>query len=191
MSPTRWGRTRRTSALVVALGLVVLSAAAAASADNAVVTGTITGGSLSESTTATPSFSVTLDGTDKTASYTLPMTLVDARGTGAGWNVTVTSTQFSTGAGGSTLSTSASSVQSVSSTCVSGSTCTSATNSVTYPLTVPAASTAPTAVKLFNAAANTGLGKFTVTPTVQVSVPANTFAGTYTSTVTLAVVTGP
>jgi hypothetical protein len=47
------------------------------------------------------------------------------------------------------------------------------------------------AVKLFNAAANTGMGSFTVTPTVQVAIPANTFAGTYTSTVTVAVVSGP
>jgi hypothetical protein len=46
-------------------------------------------------------------------------------------------------------------------------------------------------VKLFNATANTGMGGFTVTPTVQVSIPANTFAGTYTSTVTVAVVSGP
>ncbi len=181
----------RIAALALALSVAVLVAAAAASADNVVVTGTITGGSLSESTTATPSFSVTLDGTDKTASYTLPMTVTDARGTGSGWNVTVTSTQFSTGAGGNTLPATASSVQSVSSACVSGSTCTNPTNSVGYPLTIPAAATAPTAVKLFNAASSTGLGKFTLTPTVQVSVPANTFAGTYTSTVTLAVVSGP
>jgi hypothetical protein len=90
-----------------------------------------------------------------------------------------------------TLSTSASSVTGVTATCASGTTCTNPTNSISYPLTVPAAGTAPTAVKLFNAAANTGMGSFTVTPTVQVSIPANTYAGTYTSTVTVAVVSGP
>ena len=58
-------------------------------------------------------------------------------------------------------------------------------------MAVPAASSAPPAVKLFNAAANTGMGGFTVTPTVQVAIPANTYAGTYTSTVTVAVVSGP
>jgi hypothetical protein len=46
-------------------------------------------------------------------------------------------------------------------------------------------------VKFFIAAAETGMGKFTVTPTVGVSLPANTYAGTYTSTVTLASVSGP
>jgi hypothetical protein len=35
------------------------------------------------------------------------------------------------------------------------------------------------------------MGKFTVTPTVDVTIPANTFAGSYSSTVTLAVVSGP
>jgi hypothetical protein len=46
-------------------------------------------------------------------------------------------------------------------------------------------------VTFYNAAANTGMGDFTVTPTVEVSVPANAYAGTYTSTLTLAVVSGP
>jgi hypothetical protein len=78
----------------------------------------------------------------------------------------------------------------VSSSCATG-TCTNPTNSIAYPLAVPAGASAPTAVKLFNAAANSGMGKFTVTPTVQVAIPANTYAGTYTSTVTVAVVSGP
>jgi hypothetical protein len=134
---------------------------------------------------------VTLDGTDQTPTYTLPMTVNDATGSGTGWNVTVTSTTFSTGGGlPKLLSTSASTVTATSSSCASG-TCTNPTNSIGYPLGVPAGSSPPTAVKLFNAAANTGMGKFTVTPTVQVSIPANTYAGTYTSTVTVAVVSGP
>ena len=68
---------------------------------------------------------------------------------------------------------------------------TAATNGITYPVSVPAGSGPPTAVKLFDAAANTGMGKFTITPTVGVFVPQNSYAGTYTSTVTLAIVTGP
>ena len=62
---------------------------------------------------------------------------------------------------------------------------------MTYPVAVPAASTPPTAVEFFNAAANTGMGKFTTTPTVGVFVPQSSFAGTYTSTLTLAIVSGP
>lgn len=179
---------------IIACALAALAVAAltgTALADTANVTATVTGGSLAEATSATPSFSVTLDGTDQTASYTLPITLTEARGTGAGWNLTVTSTQFTTGGGTpKTLSTSASSIGSVASACATG-TCTNPTNSVGYPVAVPAGSTPPTAVKFFNAAANTGMGKFTITPTVSVAVPANTYAGSYSSTVTLAVASGP
>jgi hypothetical protein len=46
-------------------------------------------------------------------------------------------------------------------------------------------------VKYFNAAAATGAGEFTNTPTVQVAVPASSSAGSYTSTLTLAAVSGP
>jgi len=70
-------------------------------------------------------------------------------------------------------------------------TCTNPTNSLSYSIGVPAAATAPAAVKFFNAAANTGMGRFTITPTIQVAIPGNSFAGSYTSTVTVAVVSGP
>jgi hypothetical protein len=46
-------------------------------------------------------------------------------------------------------------------------------------------------VKFFNAAANTGMGKFTNTPTIGVFVPQSSFAGTYTSTLTISIVSGP
>src|SRR5439155_5241632 len=111
----------------------------------------------------------------------------------AGWNITLTSTTFSTGGGSPhTLATTATTVQSAPTvTCDSGYTCTLATNSVTYPYTVPAGATAPTATKLFNAAANTGTGNETLTPTFRVTIPANAYVGTYTSTWTLSLVSGP
>ena len=56
---------------------------------------------------------------------------------------------------------------------------------------MPAAASAPAAVKLFNSAAATGLGRFTVTPTINVSIPGNSYAGTYSSTITVAAVSGP
>ena len=71
--------------------------------------------------------------------------------------------------------------------CKAGSSCTAAsTSGITYPLTVSG-----TATKFFNAAVNSGLGKIDVTPTLDVFIPGNAFAGTYTSTVTLAAATGP
>jgi hypothetical protein len=163
--------------------------ASPASAATSTVTGTITAGTLSLATSATPSFGVSLDGTDQTATYTVPATVTDATGSDSGWNLTVTSTQFTTGS--QTLATTASTVTGVTNTCVGGSTCTAATNAITYPVTVPAAGTPPAAVKFFNAAASTGAGKFTNTPTITVAVPANTHAGVYSSTLTLAAVSGP
>ncbi len=184
---------RRMKFLCAAVVATALSLAAASSAlaSNVTATATVTAGTLSLSSSATPSVSATLDGTDQTPSYTLPMTVNDFTGSGSGWNVTITSTTFSTGGGSPhLLSTTASNATGVTALCASG-TCTAPTNAITYPLGVPAGSSAPTAVKLFNAAANTGMGGFTVTPTISVAIPANTYAGTYTSTVTVAVVSGP
>jgi len=66
-----------------------------------------------------------------------------------------------------------------------------ATSNISFPYTLPAGSTAPTATKLYNAAANTGLGNQTVAGTIRVAVPANAYAGTYTSTWTFSLVSGP
>jgi opacity protein-like surface antigen len=179
---------RRIATLV--LGLAAALAAAAAAAHATTVSGVVNPGSpLSVSAPAGASFALTLDGTDQTPTYTLPLTVTDPRGSGAGWNLTITSTQFDAGSS-HVLATNASTVTGVTAACVSGSTCASPTNSVTAP-SVPSGTTAPAAVKLYNAAANSGMGKITVTPTVAVSVPANVYAGTYTSTVTIAIVSGP
>jgi WxL domain surface cell wall-binding len=182
--------TRFASAAGLA-ALALLLAPAASLAANVTATGTISGTTLSVSTSASPNFSANLDNGDSTPTYTVPLTTQDTRGTGAGWNETITSTQFTTGAPNNyTLDTSASTVSGVTQSSGSG-TNTAPTNGITYPLAVPAGSTAPTAVKLYNAAANTGMGRFTITPTVGVFVPQNSFAGTYTSTLTLALVSGP
>src|SRR5919199_1024822 len=182
----------RTKTLAILFSLVAaLAAPASAIAATATATGTVSGSTLSVSTTAAPSFSANLDNGDSTPTFTVPLTTQDTRGTGAGWNETITSTQYSTGgAAPNTLATNASSLTGVTSSCAQGS-CTSPTNSVTYPVAVPAGSTAPSAVKFYNAAANTGMGKFTITPTIGVFVPQNSYAGTYQSTLTLSIVSGP
>jgi hypothetical protein len=175
----------------IGIGLAALILVSAALAGTITATATVTGaGSIALSNGATASISDTLDGTDQTVAYTVPLNLTDARGSGAGWNLTLTSTTF-TDASSHTLSTTASTVASVAMACVAGNSCTSATNAITYPVTVPAATTAPAAVKIFNAAANTGMGKLTVTPTINVAIPGNSYAGTYTSTLTVAAVSGP
>ena len=177
------------TALVTAIAALALPASTLGASVTA--TGTVTGSTLSVTSASSPSFSANLDLGDSTPTYAIALTTQDTRGTGAGWNETITSTQFTTGAPNNyTLATGASTLTGVSEASGSG-TSTAPTNSITYPVAVPAGSTPPAGVKFFNAAGGTGMGNFTATSTVGVFVPQNSFAGTYTSAVTLAIVSGP
>jgi hypothetical protein len=167
-------------------------------ADSGPVTTTINGGSLTETGDFTgASVSVTLTGKDQKPPYTLPITVTDATGSGAGWHLTITSTQFNTGGSPSIrLSPSASRMAGVVAQCKAGNSCTptkSNSHPISYPLLVPAGSgsTPPAAVEFFSADTNTGMGTIIVTPTINVTIPGNTYAATYTSTVTLSIVSGP
>jgi trimeric autotransporter adhesin len=147
------------------------------------------GGSLSMNAPASTSFTgVTLDGTNKTTTASVILTPDDERGTSAGWNITGTSTTFTTGT--RNLSTTATTTTGASAAAATGN-CTLPTNSVGYPVTLPAGASPPTAVKLYNAALSTGAGPTNVTLSFQLAVPANTYLGTYTSTWTFAIVSGP
>jgi hypothetical protein len=148
-------------------------------------------GVLSVQAGASPSFSANLDTGDQTLTYTVSLTTNASVSPAPGWNETITSTQFT--ASTHTLPASAATIQAAPSAVCNSSqaNCSAPTNSVTYPVNVPAGSGPPTAVKFFNAAASTGAGLFTVTPTVSVTVPQNSFAGSYASTVTLAIASGP
>ena len=133
-----------------------------------------------------------LTGTNQVLSTTMPLNL--SNGLAAGWSISATSTQWSTG-GGSPK------VLPLTATTVSGApivtcdvgvgSCNLATNSIGYPYVLPAGATAPTASKIFNAAAGTGIGRQTVTPTLKLSVPGNARAGTYHSTITVTLSSGP
>jgi len=170
--------------ITLSIAALALAASTAAFAATLTPTGTVSGtAGISLNMPANPTFSDTLDGTDQTATFAPILGVVDARGSGAGWNLTVSATSFSDGAG-HTLAPGT--ITAASAACKAGSSCTAATNAITYPLTVSGV-----AAKFFNAAANTGLGKIDVTPTFSVSIPGNSYAGTYTSTVTLATATGP
>lgn len=145
-------------------------------------------GVLAASTSGTPSFNVTLDGTDKTPTYILSINVADTTNAPAGWNLTLAGTAFSTGgASPSTLSSNASTVTGASAACAVAP-CVAPTNSISYPIALTAG--APP-VKAFNATSGTGTGQHTISPVTRVSIPANTNAGTYTSTVTVTVASGP
>ncbi len=184
-------KTRSALAAVLAGGTLV--ALIPVSAQAATASAELKAGSLAfVSTPPNVTFpNTTLNGLLQSISTPQVIEVGDATGSGAGWNITATSTTFTAGA--HTLSTSATTVAGAPAVaCGTGATgCVTATTTVSYPYSLPAAGTAPTATKLFNASANTGMGNQTVTPTWKLEVPPSTYAGTYTSTWTLSLVSGP
>jgi hypothetical protein len=146
---------------------------------------------------ATGSFSVTLDGTNKTGTYSLAIPVsytsnANNKNATLGWHITATSTTFKGNTTLRTLSTTASTITAFTdSVGCTLSNCTDATNGTTYPVTIPAATVAPTPVTAYLATAPSGAGGNTVTMQVSVAIPANTFADVYASTLTLAVIEGP
>ena len=151
----------------------------------------ITGGALTLASPGTASLSATLTGADQVATGSLgKATVKDATGSGAGWNVTISGTPFTTGGGTPrTLPATALEVTGVATSGVAGR---APTNSVSYGsgITVPLGASV-TPVKMFNAAANSGMGTVELTPAVSLAVAADTYAGTYSSNLTVSVVAGP
>jgi WxL domain surface cell wall-binding len=126
-----------------------------------------------------PSFNVTLDGTDQAPAFNFTMQVSGAAN--AGWNITASATSFTAGA--HTLN--APTVTSVALTSCTGGSCTP-TNSITWPVALTGA-----AQKIYNAAAGTGKGTVNLQANCTMSVPGNAFAGSYASTLTLTIATGP
>jgi len=182
---------RRNATLVLAALLAASVTAAAARAAGVTVNTVIAGGTtLTVAALNSPSFPDTLTGDDQVASYQAQLQVVDARGlaSGGGWNLTITSTQYSDGAG-HTLPADASTVTSVATGCHSGSTCAvpgnnAANTNVALPIS-------PTSTKILNASSGSGLGRIDVAVNVNVGIPANTIAATYSSTITVAIAAGP
>jgi WxL domain surface cell wall-binding len=185
----------RLLALPLGLAAALAAAAAALAATTVAVTSVVTAGAtLSAAAGTPPSLGVTLDGTDQTVNYTLPIIVVDARGGTLGWNLTVTSTTFTDGSAGvgHTFGATASTITSVTPTCGINSTCLLPINNVANTnLGLPGAAGTP--VKYFNAssAAGAGRGTVNVNANVAVVIPANVFAGSFTSTITVAISSGP
>jgi hypothetical protein len=177
-------------AAAVAVGLLIAAApAGATTASETLTAGTLGFGTTPGSVTFP---ATTLNGQDKTVTASQPLDIADATGSGAGWNITATSTLFKSGsyslpAGSTTIGTAP-----AAPTCDSNVTCTpGGSTTVAFPYTLPAAATAPTATKMFNAPAGTGMGDQTVTPTWTLAIPGNAYAGSYTSTWTVSLVSAP
>ena len=144
----------------------------------------VTGGSLSNTAQSIAFPGVTLTGADQlVVGATAAWQAQDARGTGAGWNVTVTSSNF-TGTGGS-IAVANFKLRLPSVTTIAGN---------TAPTPSPASYVAlsnATPLKILSAAAATGMGTYGYTPETQLTVPGSTSAGSYTANVSVSINSGP
>lgn len=131
----------------------------------------------------------TLTGLNQTIPGLTSFTVDDRTPTHAGWSLSATSTTL-TRAGGQTLPEDATRITGGTASAAAGN-CSLPANTVTYPLVLPAATIAPPAVKLFNAAAGTGAGPSAIDTALSLLIPADARAGTYTSTWTFTLTAGP
>lgn len=134
--------------------------------------------------------STLLNGLNQTQPGFASFAVTDERASRAGWNISATSTRFMTGGGVYMPLTTVPMVTGGAGTAAAGN-CTLPTNSVGYPVVVPSGITAPAATKIFNAAANTGVGPSNVDFATSLMVPSTTRVGNYTSTWTFTLATGP
>ena len=132
--------------------------------------------------------SITLNGFNQVATASQALDIGDNTGSGSGWNVTVSNTTFTSGSNTLANADFTAAMPAVP-TCDAGATCTPATwsGTVAYPFTLPGS----TATKLLSTAANTGMANQTATIAWSAAIPAAAMAGTYTSTWTLTLVSGP
>jgi hypothetical protein len=220
MSVTARHRTRLLAACLLAGGIgapVLLTAGTAdatacgtaiAAGTSCTLTGTatVTAGSLTLTAPGSLTWSATLNGLDQHLVDSTDTTYVvnDATGSGAGWHVTVSATQFTTGShalanAGTVVNTG--STSSVTATtaptavCYAGAACTLPTDNTTYPVAVTTAASSPSSYTVYDTAASTGLGEITIGSANLVgwwiNVPANSPAGTYASAFTLEIISAP
>jgi hypothetical protein len=182
-----------------------------AAGSNCTMTGTVTltAGTLTLTTSSSLTWAATLTGDNQSAVDVVTgdeqYTVNDATGSGAGWHVTTSATTFTNGTHtfsntgtfvttGSVTSISATTAPTA--TCVG--TCTLPTNGTTYPVAITTAASSPTPVTIYDTALNTGLGAIVIGGSTQpdpvgwwVNIPASASAGSYTSTITMAMVSAP
>jgi hypothetical protein len=174
----------------VAAGLAALSAFAvipmAAQAAETDVSGTLTGGALTNTAPAITPFAATLSGVTQTVPTAVgAWSVTDATGSNAGYSVTVAATAPTVNGSAPSAGTGASlTLTPTTATAASGNPAT------TGPVAQSAQTLSTTAATIDNSAAGTGQGQWDfaadsgVTENLAVVIPGNASAGTYSSTLT-------
>ena len=127
---------------------------------------------------------VTLNGSDQTTSGSTTAWQADATDELGGWNVTVFSTDFTSGGNSITVDNFKIRLLDEQIVLISGE-----AKPVSTQTTFVSLSGSP--LKIASADSGTGNGIYTLTPDFQLDIPAQTYAGTYTATVTVTVNVGP
>jgi hypothetical protein len=142
-----------------------------------------------------------VDGTAGDQQYTVN----DATGSGSGWHVTTSATQFTNGSitfpNTGTFSTNGSTTaisSTIGPTATCSATCTLPTNTTTYPVAITTATSSPTPTTIYDTAAGTGMGQIVIGGSTAahpvgwwVNVPSYATAGSYVSTITMEIISGP
>lgn len=167
---------------IAALTVGALVAAPAAFAANE-VTQDVIGGQLSASVTNVALSSVAASHEATAGTGTLALAMDDLSGTGEGWNVTLEAkTGFVHGGAGPDIAAANFSVTPAAITPIAGQNETGLTPGSTGTLDGP--------VRVVSAAPGSGMGSYTQAITADLTVPADTLAGTYTGTLTTTIVAG-
>jgi hypothetical protein len=177
---------KRFRALILALSVFAMMAPAAFASDG--TQAVVTGGTLSITNPLADNFTpVTLNGTEQSPTAALAgFTVTDPRGTGAGWHVTAQATQFANA--GATRSLAAGSLEMSEPTVAANGTNSPEPDIAAGPYVIDGDS----AVSIASAALDEGMGAYDFSAsTLTLTVPADAYAATYLSTVTISVVTAP
>lgn len=172
-----------------ALALMTTVFASTTMAADTGVNSTITGGDLKLSEISATAFAgLTLDGkiqNDSTATIQ-PFTVTDARGTGTGWDVSISATPFTNSAAPKALSPNTLTIAAPAVTAGEGS-------SSAADLTKLDGAIDNGQVKMLTAEANEGMGTYEVAA-IPMSLnlkPSEVYAGTYSTTVSVTLTNGP
>lgn len=177
---------KRFKAFILVLAAFTMMAPAAFASDG--TQAVVSGGTLSITNPLADNFTpVTLNGTDQSPTAALAeFTVTDPRGTGAGWHVTAQASQFANAAATRSLATG--SLEMSEPTVAADGTNSPEPDINTGPYVIDGGS----AVSIASAALDEGMGAYDFSDTtLTLAVPADAYAATYLSTVTISVITAP
>lgn len=171
-------------AAALMLGSLATTAFAADSVSQTVNAGTLSASFADASMTA-----ATYSHSDQTTTGTLSLTVDDSRGAGTGWNVTVQASAFTSGA--NSIAASNFSLTGANAPTATAGQAVDATNGPMVPAATTFPATLDAARKVIQANSGYGQGTYSQTMDVSLTVPGQTKAGTYTSTLTVTSTDGP